>query len=431
MTKNQTFLVKIGILIIFLLIIMNFFAFSTERNKDVDESDTYYIFDATNFKSSVISGNIHIDGNSGWVDLKNDGNCSGEGTYSNPYIIENLVINAGGSGSCIFIENSNVYFRITNCTVYNSDPYWLEQEAGIKLSNVHNGELSNNTCTSNYHGFDVNNGNNLIISGNIINYNQDGIRFRYCVSSTIVGNCVEFNNDRNHRGLGGISLFKSNNNTIMGNSANNNDNGSGGISLLGSDNNTLTRNTANDNYNVYGGIRLSGSNNNSIKQNIVNHNAGYGGISLSSSKNNVISQNNVCHNTEGIDLDYDCELNVISKNNVSNNKFWGIYLIHCDENTIFGNTVSYNNKTGIALESSRNNIISGNTANSNKGYGIFMYESSCNNIVYDNTLLNNINGSISTDLSCGEIFLIPLFLLLGVLSFAVIIRLIRKKLKQS
>ena len=77
-----------------------------------------------------------------WSVAKADGICTGNGTYSEPYIIEDLVIDAGGSGSCISIENSDVYFIIENCTLYNSGGYYT---AGIKLSYVDNSQLINNT----------------------------------------------------------------------------------------------------------------------------------------------------------------------------------------------------------------------------------------------------------------------------------------------
>jgi hypothetical protein len=46
-------------------------------------------------KTSEVSGKIFINGTSDWVDFKNAGKCSGEGTYSIPYVIEDLVIDGG------------------------------------------------------------------------------------------------------------------------------------------------------------------------------------------------------------------------------------------------------------------------------------------------------------------------------------------------
>ena len=58
--------------------------------------------------------------------------CSGSGTLNNPYIIENVTINGQGSGTGIRILNSEKYFKIKNCTIFNST-------TGILLSSVING----------------------------------------------------------------------------------------------------------------------------------------------------------------------------------------------------------------------------------------------------------------------------------------------------
>ena len=134
---------------IILIILGIFFVFSpiitTNFNlKNSEFSDGISLDE--NLKISKISGKIHIDGNSGWDAFKTAGNCTGNGTYSEPYVIEDLEIDGGGSGSCILIENSDVYFRIENCTVYNSggDP-----DAGILISHVNNSQLIGNNASNN------------------------------------------------------------------------------------------------------------------------------------------------------------------------------------------------------------------------------------------------------------------------------------------
>ena len=43
--------------------------------------------------------------------------CSGSGTWTDPYIIENVTIDGQDAGNCIFIKNSVVPFIIRNCTL--------------------------------------------------------------------------------------------------------------------------------------------------------------------------------------------------------------------------------------------------------------------------------------------------------------------------
>jgi parallel beta-helix repeat protein len=229
-----------------------------------------------NLTLSAVSGKIHIINNSGWVDFRNAGNCTGNGTFTNPYIIEDLVIDGGGLGSCILVENSTVFFKIENCTVYNSG---VSLNAGIKLSYVNNSQLINNNCTSNYRGILLSNSDNNSILGIDANFNDRG----------------------------GIHLIRSNNNTVSGNIANYN---TYGINLDNSNNNTISGNTINSN-NVFG-IVLSGSNSNIISGNTANNNIDTG-ISLFFSNYNTISGNTAINNRYGIYL-YDSNSNTISRN---------------------------------------------------------------------------------------------------------------------
>lgn len=105
-------------------------------------------------KLSDVDSKIFISGNSGWVDFKNAGNCTGSGIDSDPYVIENLVIDSGGPGNSIEIEDSYVYFKIENCTIYNCGTTNVD-DGGIRLVNVTNGIVTNNTIISIYTGISV------------------------------------------------------------------------------------------------------------------------------------------------------------------------------------------------------------------------------------------------------------------------------------
>ena len=81
-----------------------------EKPKQIEESGSW------NLTGTPIS----IDNN--WTAVKDAYDwCTGEGTESEPYIIENATIDAQESGSCIEIQNSNEYFIIQNCSFYNSN----------------------------------------------------------------------------------------------------------------------------------------------------------------------------------------------------------------------------------------------------------------------------------------------------------------------
>jgi len=110
------------------------------------------------------------------------------------------------------IEDSDVYFRIENCTIYNS--YW--RHGGILLTNVSNSQLINNNSTSHYRGISLSLSKNNTISGNTINNNYLGIDLHYSNENTISGNTANYN-------IYGIFLDRSNYSIVSGNNLIGND----------------------------------------------------------------------------------------------------------------------------------------------------------------------------------------------------------------
>jgi len=287
-------------------------------------------------KIPAVSGKIHINDDNpsiNWTVAKEGGICTGNGTYSDPYIIEDLEIDGEGSGNSILIENSNVYFKIVNCTLYNAE--W-GSEAGIGLLNVNNSQLIGNNCSYSQLG---------IVFG-------DGWGGGSCYNNTLSGNIV--NNNR-----GGILLSDSFNNTVSGNTANNNT--WCGIYILACNYTVISGNTMNDNN--MNGLHLAG-NNSIISGNIMNDN-----------------------NMHGMWIAYSYN-NTFLRNTVNNNNWSGICLFDSNYNTISGNTAFYNTECGILLFQSNHNTISRNTANYNQ-WGIFLYISCYNNISGNNLIGND------------------------------------------
>ncbi|MFX0187679.1 MAG: NosD domain-containing protein [Candidatus Hodarchaeota archaeon] len=197
--------------------------------------DKYPIWD-----DGPYGGKIHIDNHdwNNWTWASTRIWCSGSGTPNDPYVIQDLILDAGGSGSCILIENSNAYFRIENCEVYNSGSFVLD--AGIKLYNTINGKIINNICSQNKNGIFLWNSNDNTVSGNIANKNDNiGIPIVYSDDNTISGNIINDNSDA------GLFLFVSERNTVSGNTVNDND--AEGLYLYSSDDNSVTGNNFIDN----------------------------------------------------------------------------------------------------------------------------------------------------------------------------------------
>jgi len=302
-------LIIIGILFTFSPTITNWLRFNAENNDVID-------LDTENLKGSEVSERIYIIGNSGWLDLKNDGHCTGSGTYYDPYVIKNLVIDGEGSGSCIRIENSSVYFIIDNCKLYNAGGY---PYAGIYLIDVENSRIIHNYCSNNSMGIHLEECNYNTILGNFFNSNECGIRLNDCCNNTISDNIAN-NND-----YSGMGIEFSNSNTISDNIANNND---------------------------YTGMYIQYSNRNTISGNTVNGNS-YWGILLDESHYNNLFGNFAFNNKIGICLHTFCH---------------SLLMVGCHDNNISGNSINDNSEYGIRLYSCHNNNIYLNCFTNNRAH---------------------------------------------------------------
>ena len=173
LTSRLTVLLAIGVIA----------AFSCLVNISVSPEVYNPTVDNKTLNTSTISGKIHIDNN--WSVAKAAGICTGEGTASDPYVIKDLEIDGGGTGSCILIENSNVFFRIENCTVYNSGPSYFD--GGIELFNVKYGQIINNEAYNHINGIFIYYSNDTIVSGNDC-YLSTGILIEYSENITVYFN---------------------------------------------------------------------------------------------------------------------------------------------------------------------------------------------------------------------------------------------------
>ena len=332
-SSKITFII-LGIVFALSTTIKNDFNFNLGNNNNISEYDININFDNENLKNSKISGKIHINGNSGWSDAKTAGICTGSGTYSDPYVIKDLVIGDENPGDGIWIENSDVHFKIENVVIY--DLGWWGDDTGIVLSHVSNSQLINNNFSLNNRGIYLSYSNNITISGNIINANYwEGIYLSYSNNIIISGNTI----DENY--WGGIDIDYSNNNTISGNTVTDSTWGFG-ISLYDCDNSIVSGNSANNNRGQT--IILKQGNNNTISGNIIyneDHGDIYGGILIGFSDNNNIIGNKVSSIEDGIFLNY-ADNNTISTNSLNNNEY-GIYLYDSsNNNTISENILEYN-----------------------------------------------------------------------------------------
>ena len=244
---------------------------------------------------------IEINGNSEWNTTAFTYDwCSGSGTWNDPYIIENVTINGKNTIDWgIYIQNSDVYFKINNCTVQNCT-------TGIRLGRTNNGTVSNNICK----------------------FNQFGIMGGECLNTTITGNFC-YNNS-----IYGIYIGDFDNSTIRDNKCYNNNyenfycSGSNEIEII---NNTVVGNVYLD---TEGNMELYDVNNSVISGNFIMNHRGWdgGGISLIFCHNNTLIANYIINNTVGIDIYYEGSTsNLIIGNIFSNNEVHKSELYHTNE----------------------------------------------------------------------------------------------------
>ena len=311
-------------------------------------------------KNSKISPPFQIIGNTGWASFYAEGNCTGAGISISPYIISDLIIDAGGSGSGIIIQNSDVYFEIRNCTIWNTGSSF--GNAGISLIGVGNGTIENNTLYDNWHGVRLDNSdNNLILNNTILGYFNIGIYF-YANSfyNTVSKNIIK---NGNHAVQSISSINPTKNITIY--------------------NNTMISNTY--------GMDLKGVNH-TITDNLLKENL-YG-IRIDDGADSKIFRNTIIESRDGgiglyvLDSDY---VKIVN-NTINYGELYAFNLVRCDYSVMIGNTVSYNDNTGVTIASSSYVMFLNNTISFNAGSGFFLnggvattnYNKVLNNIIHNN-----------------------------------------------
>ena len=275
------------------------------------------------FESPMHNGTrIQIDGRGiasrSWAELKLlKWWVTGSGTKIDPYVIENLNVDAAITFSCIDIIYSSDYFIIRDCILNNTgpDPY-----SGLFMSWVENGIVSRNKMINSNFG--------------------NGIRLQLCKNMTISKNTIKDNaND-------GIQCDRTNNTLIQENYLENNR-----VSIYvyqDSHNITVKDNIAN--LSTLSGMYVqTDSTDNSIEFNefIYAKGAGnsYGIVISTNTHRNNFSNNIILNNTHGIYMGSNCDNNSFWNNRIENSSTIGVWIKNITtgcENNLFYNNSFYN-----------------------------------------------------------------------------------------
>jgi len=324
---------------------------------------------ANSYDPIIINGSIGYN----WSDYTN---ITGSGSLEFPFIIENFEIDSLGSGSGIFVKDSDFHVIIRNCDINNSGNFDF-YDAGIRIENCSNVQIRWCRVFNNHHGIYIENSQNCTLRENTVSdSNLHGIYTDNSFNMNITTNEI-------HDVGKGIYLVNSENNSISKNVVY--DNHEGGVFLEGSNNNDISSNYINANYGE--GLFLNISHNTTLSYNSV-YNSGKG-IRLYYSENSTISYNRIQGNHEsGVYLEYS-NMNLLLNNKMFDNYLYGLYLDYSDQNIISKNYIKKNSKDGIFSINSLNSSISRNIIMENMGFGIFLDISTNDTTIWENNLLNN------------------------------------------
>lgn len=294
-----------------------------------------------NVSSYETHGTIRVNNDTDLETLITTNHWNGSGIANEPYIIENLQIDAAGESNGIFIGNTTAFLIIRDCNVSGSvyDGISFSSGGAITAYNATNIVIENNHC------YDCRSG-----SG-------DGI-------DVVESNLITINNNTCSNVWWGISLTSSCNVTILNNSCNGN---------------------------VLGVYLYTSSNNNSISDN--NCSGNFCGISLEWYSNHNIVRNNDFRGGNYSIYSWFSNNNSIMKNDCGGCHDSTIYLNNTNDTSVVMNDIINGDGYGIYLESSDRNTIRENTIRNMTEYGIYFDSSSDDNSPVFNLLLNNRGAS--------------------------------------
>jgi hypothetical protein len=189
--KKKSTSIYLGMLVISLILIV--LPLPYNLNNTNNNFELIYLRD-----SAYLETPITIDGNDAWALLEeSEPWCTGNGSSSSPYIIENIIVNGSES---IKISQSDVHFIIRNCTLYSPS------RSAIVLTYVSNGKILNNEILNNGISLSYDTDYN-IISGNTLHHGAIAVSIGS--DHNIISNNT-INNDQFGILLGGASTVSTN-----------------------------------------------------------------------------------------------------------------------------------------------------------------------------------------------------------------------------
>jgi len=347
---------------------------------------------------------IRINNNTHFADLAADNEWPGDGSETDPYVIDGYDIDGDGYGYGIFIGNVTDHFIVQDNTIQNArgnDEDWHEN-SGIFLYNTTNGELvANDPITENDFGIRfIDSEGNTVVDNNLTGNEGEGwndghgIYIENSEENIFENNIVSDSEDS------GFFLENSNSNELIDNEVY--DNGEFGIYLDETMNNVLEGNEIEDD-----GIWIQGEDREYWDTHVIDESntvnddpvyywvdtseetvpEGAGQVILVNTTEVVVENQDVGDGDVGITLAYSNN-NILRNNTVIDNFWHGIHLENSHRNDLINNTVE-ENEHGIFFLYSSDNTITQNEVHYNDWHGISLRDFSTDNDIIDNNASHN------------------------------------------
>jgi parallel beta-helix repeat protein len=331
---------------------------------------------------------IYINGNSQFTAA--NGVSAGNGSATNPYIIENWSIGGFPQYGDIALYSTSAHVVIRNVYLYNTGA--CSYDVGILFWHVANVVVANSTATGGNDGIFISSSTNVTVTRNSFTHNCTGIEVGPLSDSLISTNLAFTQNNVTDNG-NGVYIHYANSVSFSYNDVSSNFQGL----ELDTSNSRVVNNTASGaSPGPDFGILVIGSNN------LVQGNHAYSdplGLAISGSNNRVIN-NMLFSDQTGLAIgEYGTGSNTtIAQNYLDQDSQYGIVVSQRSAGTnVTMNYVADVAGTGISLSGAINTTISGNwVSSSGTGVGAI---SSNNTLIYHNNLIqNSIQASASNDL---------------------------------
>ncbi|MFX0098672.1 MAG: PKD domain-containing protein [Candidatus Hodarchaeota archaeon] len=370
------------------------------------DSDTIMMEDYITVEPGYFS-KIQIVGNDELDEYCNSTGTDGL-TPGTAHVIKDRIIDASANGYDIFINGTNRYLIIQNCTLTGATQYL---RSAIYLWNCSNIRIENCTINGNSVGIRFYNVNSTVITdANVSSNNKYNILMEYGQDITIINNALCFSyisvkglymsdvlvegnvvswNQEISISIGASEYIRVECNDL---SYNSNTESLATISCsIGSVNHSIIyNNTMIGNY--YGPYTSSLFNVSILENHVIDATRG---IWITGSSTNVLVDNNTIYNAseEGVRTGGGGQNCTFTRNLVESCGGDGMWILNAEGWTINQNTFVNNTQSGIELYNAINNLIYGNVFSGN-AEGIYIGTSSSGNWVYLNSFLNNTDYQI-------------------------------------